>query len=283
MGTIPSYDPATTPLGNTDQIYLEQGSGVNRGKRATVQMLMDKFTPPVVALIGAEASRASASEFRLSGRDCRLSLYHFILSSISDPQPLGQLTGPAATITQASTVPVPIVLGDNSIVEPCSAWYETSQYRNPSVSVDPIIMTSGGFGMKTMAAALSVGTASAYATDSKFMVHWSQSLDRIVVATDGAHHNNAFGRLGLLLPEDVGTDVPEALPDELLIRISRAFPANVLDSFTLSIHRPMFTGNNSVVLPLSTLSSFNSGSTVAVRARRAAGGYAWKIDAWQES
>lgn len=42
MATIPTYDPASTPLDPSDQFYLEQGSSADRGKRATVQMIMDK-------------------------------------------------------------------------------------------------------------------------------------------------------------------------------------------------------------------------------------------------
>lgn len=42
MGTIPSYDPAPTPLDPADQFYLEHGASSDRGKRATVQMLLDK-------------------------------------------------------------------------------------------------------------------------------------------------------------------------------------------------------------------------------------------------
>lgn len=282
MPSLPSYPDASIPLGNTDRIYLEQGNTASRSKKATVQMLMDKFTPPVAALVTTETNRALAAERRLESRDFHLSLYHFITSSIADGNPLGSIAGPAASITEANTAPVEVVLGDNSAVEPCFAWYSRYDYHNPSGAIDPIIMTPGGFGMKSMADALPVGTAAAYGTDKKFMMYGSQSVDRVVVATDGAHHNNAMSRVGILLPE-TAQDTPMSLPDELLIRFTRAFTANVLDSFTVSLHRPGAAGNFSVVLPLSDLSSFDTGATVAVRARRAAGGYNWKIDAWQEA
>lgn len=198
MSTIPSYDAATTPLQDSDQFYIEQGVSADRGKRATVLMLNDKIAAGITPLITAEAVRAQAAEQRLSERDYKLALYYFIQSNITDPQPLGQITGPAAAITPANTAPVDIALMDNTNIDWLRAWYETSTYRNPSVAIDPIIMTAGAVGMKTLAASLPVGTASAYAADSKFMVYWSQSLDRIVVATSGAYHNNAFGKIGLL-------------------------------------------------------------------------------------
>lgn len=281
MGTIPSYDAATTPLQDSDQFYIEQGVSADRGKRATVLMLNDKIAAGITPLITAEAVRAQAAEQRLSERDYKLALYYFIQSNITDPQPLGQITGPAATITQANTAPVDIALMDNTNIDWLRAWYETSTYRNPSVAIDPIIMTAGAVGMKTLAASLPVGTASAYAADSKFMAYWSQSLDRIVVATSGAYHNNAFGKIGLLLPEG-NYGVPEAQSDELIVRFTRALTANVLDSFTVSVHRPAFIGNSSVVLPLSSITGFDTGSTVAIRARRSAGAYDWKIDIWEE-
>ena len=52
MSTLPLYDPATTPLSPSDQIYLEQGTGVDRSKRATVQMIMDKMADSLGDLSG---------------------------------------------------------------------------------------------------------------------------------------------------------------------------------------------------------------------------------------
>ena len=42
MSTIPSYATAALPLSGTDQFYLEQGSDADRGKRATIQNVIDK-------------------------------------------------------------------------------------------------------------------------------------------------------------------------------------------------------------------------------------------------
>ena len=39
MGTIPSYDEATEPLGDANELYLEQGSAVDRGKRLNLGAL----------------------------------------------------------------------------------------------------------------------------------------------------------------------------------------------------------------------------------------------------
>ena len=64
MGTIPSYDEAAEPLGDTDQFYLEQGSGAARGKRATLQMLENKWMPPpaMLSLSGNHLSNYLANE-----------------------------------------------------------------------------------------------------------------------------------------------------------------------------------------------------------------------------
>lgn len=52
MSTLPTYNPATTPLSPSDQIYLEQGPSADRGKRATVQMVMDKMADALGDLSG---------------------------------------------------------------------------------------------------------------------------------------------------------------------------------------------------------------------------------------
>lgn len=283
MGTIPSYDAATEPLADADEFYLEQGSGADRSKRATIAMVSAKVVSDVTPTIAAEVTRAQTAEVRLAERDYKLALYHYILSDAADVNPIGQINGPAANISETVYPPTELALIDNSNIAPLYGWFERYAYHNPSVSVDPIIMTSGDVGMRTLADSLPVGAASAYGTDRKFMLYWSQSLERIVVATDAAHNGTAMSRIGLLLPE--GSPIPsppQADPDELIVRFQRAVLANTLDSFTVSVHRAAGLGNFSVVLPLSDITLFDTGTTVAVRARRAAGGYDWRIDCWEE-
>lgn len=59
MSTIPSYPVATTPLDPTDQIILEQGSGVDRTKRASVQMILDKTTLELGGIVAAQTTDTS--------------------------------------------------------------------------------------------------------------------------------------------------------------------------------------------------------------------------------
>lgn len=54
MSTIPNYDPASTPLGDDDQLYIEQGPGADRGKRVTIQVIRDKMALGLGAMIAAQ-------------------------------------------------------------------------------------------------------------------------------------------------------------------------------------------------------------------------------------
>lgn len=73
MSTIPAYDPAATPLSGTDQFYLEQGSDADRGKRATIQMVMDKVTASMEPRISGIEGDVSTLESTTAGNTSDIS------------------------------------------------------------------------------------------------------------------------------------------------------------------------------------------------------------------
>lgn len=56
MSTIPTYNPATLPLGDTDTIYIEQGSGADRGKRTTMLGLLNKVAYDFGAVVASQGT-----------------------------------------------------------------------------------------------------------------------------------------------------------------------------------------------------------------------------------
>lgn len=227
------------------------------------------FVGPTITALEASISSYAPSVAQLKAENYRFSLEYYITGNSTTPLS-GQISGPAATVTSADTIGKFVFVTENNI-DPCVVSYDTILYYLGTPTSVPI-------GQANFASSVPLSDASGL-QKGKFTVVWSRSLESIFVRVDTAVSGTAVGVLSLILPESEAT---QQYAEERIIRIIRSRGTNLLGSFTINIHRPYASGvQKTVSLDAASLVLTGDG-VMAIRARRSAGAYDWKIDVWRE-